>query len=296
MTDNIDELLERAYESEDISETASIAKKILKLEPDNNEAILLLADTIEDNEERLELISEAIDRAYAYLKKYDSGKPGLSEDDEGVVCLALLQRASFSFFMVGDDDQALKIAEKLITYDVEDGGANRNLYYRILMERFEWSRILRETMSDKDRLLGWAYSRLIAAFMLALEGNKDAKALVSQNKMFWDTVRMSPNVPFYMLGFFPEPVDDSEEEEDAFGVAMLFEGVWHLSIDLFNWFSKNTILFGLLTDRFGSESKDMLEILNSLGGGKDYKEVKAALKNLPEYGDDDVLNCLSVKD
>ena len=215
MTDNIDELLERAYESEDISETASIAKKILKLEPDNNEAILLLADTIEDNEERLELISEAIDRAYAYLKKYDSGKPGLSEDDEGVVCLALLQRASFSFFMVGDDDQALKIAEKLITYDVEDGGANRNLYYRILMERFEWSRILRETMSDKDRLLGWAYSRLIAAFMLALEGNKDAKALVSQNKMFWDTVRMSPNVPFYMLGFFPEPVDDSEEEEEA---------------------------------------------------------------------------------
>jgi hypothetical protein len=96
------------------------------------------------------------------------------------------------------------------------------------------------------------------------------------NKMLWDAVRMAPNVPFYMLGYIPDPVDESEDEDFHFG--LLFENVWPASSnDLLNWFSKATILFGLFTGRFDRESEDMKEILAALGGASDYESLARRL-------------------
>ena len=147
-------------------------------------------------------------------------------------------------------------------------------------------------MKDTVRTLGWAYSRMIATFMLSKDRNAANGSLSNVNRMLWDAVRMAPNAPFYMLGYIPDPVDESEAEGEDFHFSMLFESVWSVSRELLNWFSKATILFGLLSGRFGRESDDMEEILASLGGAEDYEALK---RNLVGKADDDkaILDALS---
>ena len=264
-----DELLDRAYESEDEAEVEALVERALELEPDNPEALLLRADLTDDDEERLSILRGALEAVRVVLKDMEVEPEDFAEDELGLVYLALLQRAAFTFFSVGEDEEALHAAEDLLRYDLEDNGASRNLYYRILVEKGEWQRILDETEQDVDHQLGWAYSRLAAAFML---GDRPAAA-----RMFWDAVIMSPNVPFYMLGYFPEPEGESEAEEEDFNFATLYADVWNASRDLLNWFSRGVILFGLLSGRFGEEQDSMLEILTSLGGRAEYDKMSALI-------------------
>ncbi|MBQ9526245.1 MAG: hypothetical protein IJR68_01430 [Fretibacterium sp.] len=262
-----DELLDRAYESEDEAEVEALVERALELEPDNPEALLLRADLTDDDEERLSILRGALEAVRVVLKDMEVEPEDFAEDELGLVYLALLQRAAFTFFSVGEDEEALHAAEELLRYDLEDNGASRNLYYRILVEKGEWQRILDATEQDVDHQLGWAYSRLAAAFML---GDRPAAA-----RMFWDAVIMSPNVPFYMLGYFPEPEGESEAED--FNFATLYADVWNASRDLLNWFSRGVILFGLLSGRFGEEQDSMLEILTSLGGRAEYDKMSALI-------------------
>lgn len=264
-----DELLDRAYESEDEAEVEALVERALELEPDNPEALLLRADLTDDDEERLSILRGALEAVRVVLKDMEVAPEEFAEDELGLVYLALLQRAAFTFFSVGEDEEALHAAEELLRYDLEDNGASRNLYYRILVEKGEWQRILDATEQDVDHQLGWAYSRLAAAFML---GDRPAAA-----RMFWDAVIMSPNVPFYMLGYFPEPEGESEAEEEDFNFATLYADVWNASRDLLNWFSRGVILFGLLSGRFGEEQDSMLEILTSLGGRAEYDKMSALI-------------------
>ena len=74
-------------------------------------------------------------------------------------------------------------------HDLDDQGFIRSLYYRILIEKRDWSLILREAMQDGDRQLGWAYARLAACFMLTGKGSLHQAAA-----MFWEA---------YSLFFFP---------------------------------------------------------------------------------------------
>ncbi|MDR3265354.1 MAG: hypothetical protein LBT15_05015, partial [Synergistaceae bacterium] len=211
------------------------------------------------------------------------GEEGISgddilEDDMGVVYLALLQRLAYLFFFTERDDDALSMVEEFLSCGNEDRESMKDLYYCILLDREEWSRVLEETMKDMERTLGWAYARMIATFMLS----KDKKG-VNVEKMLWDAVRMAPNVPFYMMGYIPDPVDESEAESDDYHFSVLFENVWSASRDLLNWFSRATILFGLLSGRFGKEKDDMGEILDALGGSADYEDLG---RRLPDDADD----------
>ena len=195
-----------------------------------------------------------------------------AEDELGTVYLALLQRAAFTLFSLEDDERSFEVVQELMRHNLDDQGSVRSLYYRILIEKRDWSLILRETMQDGDRQLGWAYARLAACFMLTRKGSLHQAAA-----MFWEALSMAPNVPFYMLGYFPDPVDDSEEEEEDFHFSLLFADVWSSSLDLLNWFSRGVILFGLLSGRFGEEAEEILEILRSLGGGEEYDKMEALL-------------------
>jgi tetratricopeptide (TPR) repeat protein len=270
--DDLYEILSRAYASEDDEEVAALAGRALELDPDNPEALLFMTDLLDEDsdEERLSLLEKALARLKRDIE--DEGLSGgdLSDESEtGFVYLAVLQRMAYLLFTMEQDDRSMEIVEELLTYDYEDRTLAKTLYYRILLERGEWGRALEETLKETTREMGWAYARLLATFMLAGAGRpgrkENAPGAEKLGKMLWDAVRMSPNVPFYMLGYFPDPVEDTEEEEDDFHFALLFEGIWAVSLDLLNWFSSGVILFGLLTGRFGDESEDMREILDSLG-------------------------------
>ena len=271
---DIDDLLERAYESEDVEEVEELVREALKLDPENPEVLLLQADLTEDDEARLPVLLRAVKNARDVLEAEGIPEEEFAEDELGSVYLALLQRAAFTLFSMEDDERSFEIVQELMRHDLDDQGSVRSLYYRILIERRDWPLILRETMQDPDRQLGWAYARLTACFMLSEEGEGGRKEAAAA---FWDALDMAPNVPFYMLGYFPDPVDDSEGEEEDFHFSLLFSDVWPSSRDLLNWFSRGVILFGLLSGRFGEESEDMLEILRSLGGEEEYERVDALL-------------------
>jgi len=284
------EILDMAYESDDEEEIAELVERALSLEPDNPEALLLRADLIEDDEERLPILERALEEAKRYFEEEGLSGGDILEDETGLVYLGLLQRTAFTLFALERDDRSLELVEELLSYDHEDKAAAKALYYRILLEREVWSRVLEETMKETTRGLGWAYARMIASFMLS-GGKKDA-LLEKLNKMLWDAVRMAPNVPFYMLGYIPDPVDDSESEGDDFHFGLLFEDIWSVSREMLNWFSKAVILFGLLSGRFGDESKDMEEILAALNGASDYEELTRSLTGAPE-DDKTILNALT---
>ena len=284
------EILDMAYESDDEEEIAELVERALSLEPDNPEALLLRADLIEDDEERLPILERALEEAKRYFEEEGLSGGDILEDETGLVYLGLLQRTAFTLFALERDDRSLELVEELLSYDHEDKAAAKALYYRILLEREVWSRVLEETMKETTRGLGWAYARMIASFMLS-GGKKDA-LLEKLNKMLWDAVRMAPNVPFYMLGYIPDPIDDSESEGDDFHFGLLFEDIWSVSREMLNWFSKAVILFGLLSGRFGDESKDMEEILAALNGASDYEELTRSLTGAPE-DDKTILNALT---
>lgn len=273
-TGDIEDLLERAYESEDAGEVEELVERALELDPENPEVLLLQADLTEDDDVRLPILVHAIENARSVLREEGIPEDDFAEDELGTVYLALLQRAAFTLFSMEDDERSFEIVQELMRHDLDDQGSVRSLYYRILIEKRDWSLILRETMQDGDRQLGWAYARLAACFMLTEEGEGGTGEAAA---MFWDALSMAPNVPFYMLGYFPDPVDDSEEEEEDFHFSLLFSDVWSSSHDLLNWFSRGVILFGLLSGRFGEEADDMLEILRSLGGGEEYDKMEALL-------------------
>ena len=291
----VEELLERAYDSEDMAKVEELVRQALDLDPENPEVLLLQADLTEDDDARLPILVRAVENARKVLEGEGIPEEDFAEDELGSVYLALLQRTAFTLFSVEDDERSFEIVQELMRHELDDQGAVRSLYYRILIERREWALILRETMQDGDRQLGWAYARLAACFMLSGEGKG---SLGEAAVMFWDALAMAPNVPFYMLGYFPDPVDDSEEDEEEFHFSLLFADVWSSSHDLLNWFSRGVILFGLLSGRFGGEAEDMLEILRSLGGGEEYDEMEAFLDSLDGHAgqdDDSLIEALAAR-
>jgi len=291
--DDIYEILDRAYDSDDDDEVADLVERALLLDPDNPEALLLKADLTEDDEDRLPFLERALQEVKRYFEGEGLSDDDILEDEMGLVYLGLLQRAAFTFFALERDDRSLELVEELLRYDHEDQATAKTLYYRILLEREEWPQVLEETMKATTRDLGWAYARMIASSMLSGgKGEKKDALLKKLNKMLWDAVRMAPNVPFYILGYIPDPVDESDFEEDAFHFGLLFDNVWSASREMLNWFSKATILFGLLSGRFGEESGDMEEILATLGGGADYEELQRSLANAPE-DDNTILSALT---
>ena len=60
---DIDDLLERAYESEDVEEVEELVREALELDPENPEVLLLQADLTEDDEARLPVL---LRRNYRY--------------------------------------------------------------------------------------------------------------------------------------------------------------------------------------------------------------------------------------
>ncbi|MDR1376447.1 MAG: hypothetical protein LBJ22_02960 [Synergistaceae bacterium] len=290
-TEEIYGLLDRAYESEDEDEVEELVDRALELAPDNPEALLLKSDFIEEDDERLPLLDRALEEVKRYFQEEGLSGEDILEDDLSFVYLGLLQRAAYTLFFLEQDDRSMEMVEELLRYDHEDLAQAKTLRYRILLEREEWSQVLQETMQETVRGLGWAYARVIATFMLSNhKGKTPKKQPDSLNKMLWDAVRMAPNVPFYILGYIPDPVDESEDEDYHF--AILFADAWSCSRDLLNWFSRATILFGLLTGRFGGESDDMEEILSSLGGASDYEELEPRLTDSSE---EDILEILALE-
>ena len=275
----IDQLLSMAWNTNSTARALAIANQILEIDPDCIEAILLKADNITDNSQRIDLLLKVL----SIFENLDKENALSDFDERELFFLVVNQRLAYTFFIVGDHEKALSFCETAIKFAEEHEELDENeennsdiktLYYRILIERKEWRKILSETMRDDEHNLAWGYARLVAAWMTA----PDKARKVCAN-MFWDVLMMAPDVPFYMLGYFEEPDDKAEPEvHDEFGFALMYYDVLSVSDEFFNWFSRGVILFGLLSGRFDEKESDyMIDVLDSLGGYEEYQRMSEIL-------------------
>ena len=264
----------------------AIADQMLELDPDQPEALIIKADNTPEESRRVKFLEHAL------LCVNHSVSP--DPEDIQILTLMIYQRLSYTLFSLGRYDDALSAcinileAPEEILEELEDWGDTKMLYYRILIERHEWQRILSESMQDPEHTPAWAYARLVAAYMLAPQGSE--KKICAN--MFWDALILSPDIPFYMLGYYPEPDDDAGPEVFmAFNFAVIFYDIVSVSEEFRRWFTRGVILFGLLSNRFDGRERDyMLDVIDTLGG---YEEYDAMSKILLENDDAAIIEALA---
>ena len=248
----------------------AITGQILDIDPNNTDALIMKADNTDDAHKRIELLNKALDSL---------NRPGThSPEDKDMFFLVLNQRMAYTFFALNNMEKAFEFCDTALKFeaehsninDADDEGAMKALFYRILIERREWQKILAETLKDEDHSLAWGYARLVAAWMIAPD---NARAVCAN--MFWDVLMIAPDVPFYMLGYFPEPDENDEtREHNDFEFALMFYDVLSVSDDFFRWFSRGVILFGLLSGRFDEKEREyMLDVIDTLGGYEEYERM-----------------------
>ena len=265
--DRVSQLLNMAWESKSVSRSVSIAKQVLEISPGNAEALIILADSTEDTAKREDILLDALKSA---------------DDDELV--FSVNYRLAYTYFENNKFNEALSACEAAmkVADDSDDEEDVKPLYYRVLIELEQWQKILALTLNDETHGLAWGYSRLIAAWMTGGD-----RALCAS--MFWDALILAPDVPFYMLGYYDEPDDD--DEHDDFDFALMYYDAVQVSDDFREWFTRGTILFGLLTNRFdGREREYVLDVLDSLGGYDEYERMSGILL---EADDESVIEALA---
>ena len=271
----IEQLLTMAWSTSSSARVLAIANQILELNPDRVDALVLKADNTENQEISLELLEHA-------LNVLD--KPGNCEpDDRDLLFLTLNQRIAYTSLALGDLDKAFSACETAIKFsednpdneflhDETNSAMTRALYYRVLIERRDWQRILSDSMRDNEMTLGRAYGKLIAAWFMAPEHSRSVCA-----NLLWDALSIAPDVPFYILGYFEEPDDNaSEEAQEDFHFALMYYDTVSVSDEFFNWFSRGVILFGLLSGRFDDKEQDyLIDVIDNLGGYDEYEKMKS---------------------
>ena len=290
--ENIDELLELAYDSDSQEEIKKIAKKILEKNPNHPEALLLLADTLEDEEEQLTLLNRAYKIAKIdFYEEFDAGEEEEALDsDSGIVYAGIIQRMIIPLSDSEKIDEAFQLAQDLRVLDPENQIQSHSLYYYMLLKKKDFSLVLEETMKDSIHSLAWAWSRFIAVFMLSGE-------CITSWKYFWEAIQMGPDVPFYMFGKYDEPVGDTEEDEEDFSFALLFsEHIACNSEELAAYVISKANFFGLLSNRITNEDSDeydmVMEILRNTGLLDDYLKLLDELED-KNYPDETIIKIIS---
>jgi hypothetical protein len=116
------------------------------------------------------------------------------------------------------------------------------------------SELLEETRGEDNSDPAVTHSRAIASFRLS-------GACRSSYNELWKAFLSGPDIPFYILGYFDEPLDDSEEAEEEYNFSLLFEDIWSSDMDLINWLARATILLGLAASLFAGENTEKMLIL-----------------------------------
>ena len=271
-----------AYDTDSTARVIAISNQILELDPDNPEALILKADRIKGEEKKIELLLSALDS----LNKpenanYKDRDLFLLEVNEGLALMYFVRNKFHESFTYASEAMNILNDHEDLRDEIDGDGYFRSVYYRVMIELHEWQKILAESMRDEERNTAWAYSRLIAAYMLAPEHGR-----VYAN-MFWDMLRISPDMPFYMLGIYEEPDDDADSEEaEDFNFALMFYDTLDISQEFKNWFTRGVILFGLLTNRFDESEHDyMIDALDASGGYEEYEKMSRIIVE----GDDEAV-------
>jgi len=251
----IEAILDRAFSSEDPDEIDRIARQVLRSDPDNPEALILLADCAGEEEERVGILRKALAVVRSSMPEMDTREQVEDPiEDKGILYLAILQRLAFSLFTLGETTEAFDLSRRIVEMDPEDETFGKTLFYRCLLEMGEYGTILDFSDNDENRSPARAHARAIALFHV--QGpSKDARGAL------WDLFEVGPDIPLFLIGYWGEPHEGDEQEMEDFNFTLLFEDPWNRSEDLLRWLTRATILFAYVTDRLNPEIMENIERL-----------------------------------
>jgi hypothetical protein len=255
--EEINSLLDQAYGSDDDEEIKALSMKVLGIDPDHPEGLLLLADMTEDAEQQVALLERALPRA---RRKFENshGDAGdeFHDSDPWLLYMGVMQRLGFALFPDGDLERVLDIAEDLVKNDPEDRTLGKSLYYRCLLEMEKYGEILKKCLTDDNITPAMQHAKALSLF--TLEGPTD-----DSYSALWDVFKVGPDIPFFLLGYWPEPDTEDEREEEDFNFSLLFEEAWSRNEETLNWLAKAAVLFGYFTNRLNERTLENMEILAS---------------------------------
>lgn len=253
--EEVNSLLDQAYGTEDHEEIKALAMKVLEIIPDHPEGLLLLADTTEDVEQQIRLLEKALPNARKKFKEsLEKEEEDLLDSDPWLLYIGLLQRLGFALFPDGDLDRILNIAADLMQYDPEDRTLGKTLYYRCLLEMGKYADVLSKCLEDNNITPARQHAKALALYSINGPSDESYTAL-------WDVFRVGPDIPFFVLGYWPEPDLEDEREAEDFNFSLLFEESWSQNEEVLEWLAKATVLFGYFTHRLNENTLENLDIL-----------------------------------
>ena len=271
----IEQLLMMAMNSKSEARTLAIIEQVLEIDPDQPEALIIKADNTAQDSKRAKILEHA-------LQSVNKNRDSRDSEDSQLVELLIYKRLELTLYSLGRYNEALEACEKILAApeeiysELEEDNGTKTLYYRLLIERREWQRILTESMKENEHIPAWAYARLIAAFMISPDNGKRRRVCAN---MFWDALILSPEIPFYMLGYNPEPGDNEPPDiYRAFNFALIYYDILLISEQFRDFFTRGVVLFGLLSNRFDAKEREyMLDVIDALGGYEEYEKMSRIL-------------------
>jgi len=215
-------------------------EEIFRLDPENPETLLFLADQSEDPEESLEYLFRCVARI---RKLIESSPEDQGEDLRAFLCEAL-QRMGWFYVLENRGEEAVALSEELLTLPQEDPSWAKAIRYVGLILTEQYSRVLETVIAEEEPDVFSAHVKAIALLERSAPSRESAIAL-------WDAFRMDPNLPFYLLDFWVPPLEEEDEEEDleSYSRALLLEPAWTLSEPRIMALSTGAVFFGYVTER-----------------------------------------------
>ncbi len=248
--------LEEAYETDDDRTCEVLARNVLSVSPDNPEALLLLAEVFQGNEQEYQ---GRLRHVLGILRRPEADWLGFLSEG----CLpewlkaASLQRLAFS--LLGNENsseedlsEALSLSGELVDLDTEGQTLGRLLRYGALLRLGRYREALKEAMADKADSPERAYTKALASFRLSGPCAEAYQALCS-------AIRLDPDLPFLMTGIWEMDDEPSEESDRAHAMALVFGPLLEQDEQTAAWFNTPFLLFGFLTDRLPEEMAQSLE-------------------------------------
>ncbi|QTX31405.1 hypothetical protein KAR29_08430 [Aminithiophilus ramosus] len=261
VTQQIEALLDRAFEAEEAQEAYELARQVLELDGDNADALVLLSDATEDDEERL----GALRRARELLAPGE-GEVYDPEEDDGLFYVSVLHRLG-SALLMDVPEEVPDVARELMAFDTEEGATlGRPLLYTALLRLGRFDELLalvegEEGQSEEEEgclSVEGAYGRALALFRKG-DDKGAAEALL-------DALGTAPELPFYLLDFWVEPDEEEEDEAEICALAGLFAAAWLDDEKALGWLTTAAMAFGYLTDRLPEEVlAEMRPLLDEAG-------------------------------
>lgn len=266
---SLEDLLNELYESQDVTAAEGTAKKILVLDPENPEALFVLADVAEEPEQQAALLRRCVEETRKRMAQASEDEADAMED----LLFEALRNLGWSFLLDDKPEDALAVSKEMLDRDEWDPFWGRGIRLGALLRQEKFAEVLEESLGVDSGDIFAAHAKAVATLELAGPGDDTYRAV-------WDAFHTAPDLPFFVLEYWDAPEEEDEEFLEDYNEAMFLQLYWTESEDRIMVLSTATVFFGYLTDRLPEDVQE--EVLTNLREAPVFTALKQARAELLE--------------